>query len=107
MHATNGDNLSVHYTGWLIDGEGAIFDTSLKKEFPSTFSLDLVKSYRGMKRVCLVCAKERPEHYLYQHPWDMVREVFLEPFQVELLYILQLSSSRFQMENFLHQLEKR
>ena len=46
----NGDNLSVHYTGRLTDGEGHIFDTSLKKRVPYNFQLGVGRVIEGYEK---------------------------------------------------------
>ena len=50
IQATNGDNLSVHYTGRLSDGEGPIFDTSLKKRIPFNFQLGVGQVIQGYEK---------------------------------------------------------
>ena len=56
FQATNGDNLSVHYTGRLYDGKGDIFDTSLKKRIPFNFQLgsgQVIQGYeKGVPGMC-------------------------------------------------------
>jgi|SRR5262245_36810376 len=49
-----GGTVTVHYTGWLTDDKGTVFDSSLLREKPITFSLDgVIKGWQegipGMK----------------------------------------------------------
>jgi len=37
-----GDTVKVHYTGWLTDEKGTIFDSSVKRGEPIEFGLDMV-----------------------------------------------------------------
>jgi FKBP-type peptidyl-prolyl cis-trans isomerase len=40
VHPTKTDSVTVHYTGWTTDGK--MFDSSVPRGEPATFSLDLV-----------------------------------------------------------------
>ena len=50
LQATNGDHLSVHYTGRLNDGEGEIFDSSLTKRIPYHFQLGVGQVIQGYEK---------------------------------------------------------
>ncbi len=49
-----GDTVTIHYTGWLTDADGSVFDSSLKRGQKAEFPLDnLIKGWQegipGMK----------------------------------------------------------
>ena len=49
--AAVGDHLTVHYTGRLVDGDGTVFDTSLKEGWPPyKFQLGAGRVIRGYER---------------------------------------------------------